>query len=55
MVIDIRLVLELVSYGGNQTTINAQAILTNKRVILRTDYNVPIQNGIIQSTKRMRI
>ena len=30
-----------------------QAILTNKRVILRTDYNVPIQNGIIQSTKRI--
>ena len=30
MVIDIRLVLESVSRGGNQTTINAQAIFSNK-------------------------
>ena len=32
MVIDIRLVLESVSQGGSQTTINAQAILVNKEV-----------------------
>jgi len=32
MLIDIRLVLESVSHGGNQTTINAQAILVNKEV-----------------------
>ena len=31
MVIDFRLVLESVSQGGSQTTINAQAIITNKR------------------------
>ena len=30
MVIDIRLVLESVSRGGSQTTINAQAIFSNK-------------------------
>ena len=30
MVIDIRLVLESVSQGGSQTTINAQAIFSNK-------------------------
>ena len=27
--------------------------LLNKKVILRTDYNVPINNGIIQSTRRI--
>ena len=32
MIIDIRLVLESVSLGGSQTTINAQAILVNKEV-----------------------
>ena len=32
MVIDIRIVLESVSQGGNQTTINAQAIFVNKEV-----------------------
>ena len=32
MVIEIRLVLESVSQGGSQTTINAQAILVNKEV-----------------------
>ena len=32
MIIDIRLVLESVSLGGSQTTINAQAILVNKEI-----------------------
>ena len=32
IIIDIRLVLESVSLGGSQTTINAQAILVNKEV-----------------------
>ena len=32
MIIDIRLVLESVSHGGSQTTINAQAILVNKEI-----------------------
>ena len=30
MIIDLRLVLESVSHGGNQITINAQAIFSNK-------------------------
>ena len=34
MIIDLRLVLESVSRGGNQTTINAQAIFSNKLVNL---------------------
>ena len=32
MVVDIRLVLESVSWGGSQTTINAQAIFVNKEI-----------------------
>ena len=32
MIVDIRLVLESVSQGGSQTTINAQAIFVNKQV-----------------------
>jgi len=38
MIIDIRLVLESVSQGGSQTTINAQAIFSNKQV--QTDGNL---------------
>ena len=30
-----------------------KAKLFNKNIILRTDYNVPIDNGIIQSTRRI--
>ena len=32
IVIDMRLVIESVSQGGSQTTINAQAILVNKEI-----------------------
>ena len=31
IIIDIRLIIESVSQGGSQTTVNAQAIFTNKR------------------------